>query len=105
MADWRYYQIEMQDEDRDGPRANWGKSVTLMYEVNDEGFVTRQVELYKNGRTLFYDQEHVSDEYSYLSETRFQQDEVGAMQPFRVPRTEFERAWRTLRALNYTPKR
>ncbi|GAB4475935.1 MAG: hypothetical protein Kow00124_17550 [Anaerolineae bacterium] len=88
----RYYSIDMEDS-----YANWG-SLTLMYEVDEEGEVLRQIEVYKSGRVLFYDQEHEEDEYGSLSEPLHEHERY--MRQFEISSKDFERAWRSLRPLN-----
>lgn len=88
---YSYYQLEMEDD-----YAGWG-DITLFYEVDEEGEVSRQVEVFANGKALYYDQNHSDDEYGALAEPM--PDHEYYMAAFRISRGEFERATR-LRFVN-----
>jgi len=62
--------------------------------------VVRQIEMFNKGRALFYDQEHPGDEYGELYGQRFDDDDRRAMQPFRIGRKDFERAWQSIKPAN-----
>ncbi|HEX8473523.1 MAG TPA: hypothetical protein VF666_05790 [Pyrinomonadaceae bacterium] len=38
------------------------------YEMGDDGYTARQIEVYENGVTLKYDSSHLEDEYGFLSD-------------------------------------
>ena len=94
-----YYEIEMEDGG-EGPTANWGRSFTLLYEVDEAGWVVRQIEIYNKGRALFYDQDHAADEFGELYDQPISGDNRRVIQPYRITRNHFERAWRDLRPRN-----
>lgn len=95
----RYFRFEL-DDTPEGPRANWGHSMILMLEIDEQGATTRQLEVYRKGRVVAYDAEHSSDEYGYLDEERVDLEDLQYIEAFEIPRTEFERAWRNLKPLN-----
>jgi hypothetical protein len=93
----RYYRIEIED-DLGGPGGAWGRSVTIMYEIDEDGWTARQIEIYRKGRVLFYDTGHSVDEYGELAGQQRGHDRYLA--PFEIPPREFERAWRDLKPFN-----
>lgn len=77
------------EENRGDAYAEWGCS-WWYFEVDDEGWVERQLENYDDGTSLKYSRQHLNDEYGGLSEAALDLSELVA---FEIPRAEFEEAW------------
>jgi hypothetical protein len=86
MAFYSYYQLEMDDD-----FAGWGH-VTLFYEVDEDGEISRQVEVFANGRVLLYDLDNPGDEHGELADSM--PDHERYLSAFRISRQDFERAAR-----------
>lgn len=67
----------------------WGP-VAYYFETDEDGVVLRQVEVYDNGPTLRYDQQHPVDEFGFLADQPLNADEFA---PYLTTRDDFERAW------------
>jgi hypothetical protein len=67
----------------------WGSS-DWYFEVRDDGFVTRQIEAYVNGRILSYDEARREDEHGALTDQPLNASDFS---PFRISAHEFEQAW------------
>ncbi|MEU4604888.1 hypothetical protein AB0F43_18055 [Kribbella sp. NPDC023972] len=78
------------NETRGDDHDDWGTS-EWCFEVDDDGWVSRQIEVYDSGPTLRYDRAHVADEFGGLSEAPLPLDEFA---PHEIPRDAFELAWR-----------
>jgi hypothetical protein len=76
-------------EDRGDAYADWG-SVTYYFEVGDDLFVTRQIEIYQNGFILKYDKNHLADEYGMLVDKPI---DPGDFEPYAIPGEVFESIW------------
>lgn len=77
-------------EPRGDEHDDWGTS-KWYFEVDDKGWVLRQVELYDSGVRRCYDKQHVEDEFGGLSETPLDLSEP----EYRVISSlEFEEIWR-----------
>ncbi|WP_248722309.1 hypothetical protein [Seonamhaeicola sp. ML3] len=77
------------DEDREDEFGNWGKSVWF-FEVEKSGFISKQIEKYKNGKILKYDQQNKEDEFGMLGD---QQLDVSEFLDFEISKEEFEIVW------------
>ncbi len=86
------------DESRGDAYDAWGTSVWYL-EVDAEGGVSRQLEVYENGTALKYDAEHLEDRYGGLSDATLELEEDGFL-PFEIQQAEFESTWASTRALN-----
>ncbi len=84
------------DEDRGDEHANWGTSIWF-FEVAENGFPTRQLEVYQSGVALRYDANHVGDCFGGLSEAALP---VAEFAPFTIAAAEFEQAWISHKAHN-----
>ncbi|MGC4014229.1 MAG: hypothetical protein QM755_06875 [Luteolibacter sp.] len=84
----RYYRRPW-DEDRGDEFADWGTSVWY-FEVGEDDYPLRQLELYQSGIALFYDESHVEDHFGGLSEAALDPAEFT---PFSIGAAEFEQAW------------
>lgn len=91
MGVYSYYRLEMADD-----FAGWG-DVTIFYEVDEEGEVTRQVEVFANGKVLIYDLDRPGDEYGELADPM--PDHERFLSAFSISRQDFERMAR-LKAYN-----
>ena len=70
---------------------NWGWSVWY-FELADDGYPNRQIEVYASGPVLKYDADHLRDEYGGLGDQSLDVDEDG-MAPFEIGARAFEDAW------------
>jgi hypothetical protein len=80
------------EESRDDRHDSWGAS-TWYFEVDEEGWPTRQLEVYDAGPTLRYGPGHAEDAAGRLSQSQL--DELEDWTPWTVTADEFERAWKT----------
>ena len=86
------------EESRGDEYDAWGTSVWYL-EVDEQGGVSRQLEVYENATALKYDASHLEDRYGGLSDATLDLEEDGFL-PFEIERAEFESTWQTTRALN-----
>jgi hypothetical protein len=77
-------------ETRGDDNDDWGTS-EWYFEVDGDGWVSRQVEIYENGPTLRYDEGHVADDYGQLADKPLPLSDFG---PYEISATDFELAWR-----------
>lgn len=77
------------DEKRDDERDVWGKSVWY-FEVDNNGYPTRQLEIYENGNRLKYHSDKTFDDYGALGDQPLDADEFKA---FKIEQDEFEKEW------------
>ena len=70
---------------------NWGLS-TYYFETDDKFYVSRQMQLFDNGKVLKYDTEYVDDKLGGLSEIPLDMDEFAE---YRITKDEFEQLWQT----------
>src|SRR5215471_3199570 len=84
------------DESRGDQYDHWGTSVWY-FELDEEGYPLRQLEVYSSGDCLAYDQAHLDDEYGGLGDLSLGGDEWS---PFAISADEFERVWRSARPRN-----
>ena len=78
------------DEVRGDRYDDWGASWWL-FEVDADGRVTRQIEMYDNGPTLKYGPENTEDQFGGLTDAELGDAEEWA--PWSVTSTEFDEAW------------
>ncbi|WP_026005768.1 hypothetical protein [Arthrobacter sp. M2012083] len=78
-------------ESRGDEHASWG-SATYYFEVGDDGWPIRQIEIYEAGPTLRYGPEHAEDRYGQLSQTQIRAED---WQPWAISEAEFSQAWQT----------
>jgi hypothetical protein len=68
---------------------DWGGSIWF-FEVDDEGWPVRQIEVYENGPVLKYDRDHLDDEYGGLGD---QPLDFAEFAQFEIASDVFEAAW------------
>lgn len=83
------------EENRADQCAHWGHSV-YYFEVDDEMYPVRQIELYDNGNALQYSSEHLADEYGMLGDQPLPEAEF---RQFEITGAEFDGAWQKGRRL------
>lgn len=84
------------DESRGDKYDDWGSSVWY-FETEPDLSVTRQIEVYANGKILQYDRLHIVDAYGTLAETRLDADDFAK---FTITQLEFEQAWTSQKPFN-----
>jgi len=85
---YQYYKRPWND-DRGDDYSHWGASVWF-FEVGEDGFPVRQLEVYESGVILRYGPDHPEDEFGMLSLVSLDAVEFS---PFVISATEFEAAW------------
>lgn len=78
------------DEPRGDPYDAWGAS-TWFFEVEPDGSVARQIEVYDHGPTLRCDLGHVKDDYGELGHGPL--DAAEDWSPWAISAETFETAW------------
>ncbi|MEI9895843.1 MAG: hypothetical protein WDN28_18705 [Chthoniobacter sp.] len=79
------------NENRGDEFASWGGS-DWYFEVQPDGIVVRQMEVYDSGSVLQYDAEHLEDHYGMLADQPFDAETFPGSA---ITREEFEHAWST----------
>ncbi|SDT78837.1 hypothetical protein [Actinoplanes derwentensis] len=79
------------DETRGDEFDGWGHS-DWYFEVGDDGWPVRQVEVYDTGRVLRYGPDHQEDRYGGLGEASLY-DSGDDWSDFEIAEVEFERVW------------
>ena len=87
---YRKYYRRKWAEIRDDKFADWGKSVWF-FEVNLEGFPTKQIEKYENGQILKYDLCHIQDEFGGLADQPIDLEEFSS---FEITKEAFFIEWK-----------
>jgi len=77
------------NEGRGDEYDSWGTS-WWFFEVNEDGQVVRQAELYESGRLLRYSTAHVEDEFGALAEIS---TDVSDTEYLPMSQEEFEAVW------------
>jgi hypothetical protein len=85
----RYYRRPW-NETRGDEHDSWGRSVWF-FEIDNEGFPSRQIERYESGPVLKYDATHREDQYGMLGDQRIDRDEFA---PYEISAEEFSAAWK-----------
>lgn len=86
---YKYYKTEWL-ESRGDEYDNWGKS-SWYFEVGDDGYAVRQIEVYENGQVLKYDESNFEDEYGSLADQPLDITEKGGIE---ITDAEFEEEWK-----------
>jgi hypothetical protein len=86
MKYYSYYSEETRGFDHN----EWGYC-TFLYEVADDNYVTRQIEIYDKGPTLKYGSKHKKDEYGFLMDQPFQGDKEKKVKVINAEK--FEKIW------------
>lgn len=84
------------DETRGDDYSDWGTS-TWFFEIGEDGYPARQLELYENGKALAYDTAHADDEFGGLGDQPLDLQEFA---PFEITKAQFEQAWSTAQPVN-----
>lgn len=78
------------DEFRGDEHAHWGAS-TWLFEVAEDGYPVRQIEIYDDGPTLRYGSSHNEDEHGFLSYSKLV--DTGDWTPWEIAQEEFDLTW------------
>lgn len=84
-----YFKRDWDETTADELTDSWGVS-TYYFESDNEGYVTRQLQIFKNGKALKYDTEYREDKFGGISEVPLDLDEFNS---YRIHADEFERLW------------
>jgi hypothetical protein len=80
--------------------AKWGGG-TFLYEVGEDRWAVRQLEIFEDGIVLSYDASHDDDQFGFLADQRFPDDREGEYyRQYEISKAEFEQAWRTFNPVN-----
>lgn len=79
------------NESRGDEHHHWGPA-TYFFEVDDQGWPIRQVEVYDQGPTLRYGPQHPEDEYGFLGQASVYADDED-WSPWSITSEAFEEAW------------
>ena len=77
------------DETRGDQHDAWGTS-EWFFEVGDDAYPLRQLELYENGTVLKYDKSHLHDEFGALGDQPLELDEFAS---YEISESAFREAW------------
>jgi hypothetical protein len=88
--DGRFYRRRW-EESRGDEFDAWGRSVWY-FEVDDDGWPVRQIEVYDAGPVLRYGPGHEEDQYGGLGQASLDDPEED-WSPFAITRAAFERVW------------
>ena len=90
----KYYSYDW----KNSPGGNRNAPVTshCYYEVGDDHYVVRQIELYPSGAVLFYDPSHWADQYGRLSDLPIKE----APGLVAISKDEFETIWQSNKPTN-----
>lgn len=86
----RYYRRHWSDT-RGDEFETWG-AATYYFEVGEDGWPIRQLEVYDAGPVLRYGPGREEDEYGQLRQARL--DELEDWAPWAISQNEFEKAWK-----------
>ena len=75
----------------------WGTAV-YYFEVEADGSPVRHMELYENGNSLLYDQNHADDAYGMMADQPLDLEEFAE---FEIAEKEFKRVLKQLAPLNW----
>lgn len=78
------------DETRGDEFDSWGTSIWY-FEVGDDGYPTKQIELYENGNRLKYHSDKIFDDYGGLGDQALN---LGEFQSFEIEKSEFDDEWK-----------
>lgn len=95
------------DEPRGDAYDAWGTCV-YHFEVDDQSYPERQLEVYSSGDVLAYDREHADLAYGGLGDQPLVEDEdededEDEWRPFEITADELEEAWRRAKRRNRGP--
>lgn len=86
-----YYKRDWDETTGEELTDSWGTS-TYYFETDDSGNVTRQLQLFQNGKALKYDKDYVEDKFGGLSEVALDLEEF---LPYVIHADEFKQVWLT----------
>jgi hypothetical protein len=72
------------------------QGIESYWELDDEGYIVRSVDLLKNGDLLKYSEKHLADSFGQLPEGRTTQDNLDDKSfgsCIRLTKNEFEKVW------------
>jgi hypothetical protein len=85
----KYFRRRIDGDDIIDRPVSWGRSA-IYFETSEEGFASRQIQLFNSGVVLAYDGEHYHDDYGWLWGI-----DIHPEPPHTVPITskEFHQVW------------
>lgn len=84
----KYYK-RIWKESRGDEFSSWGTSIWY-FEVEEDSYPSKQMELYENGNRLKYHQGKIFDDYGSLSDQAIDLEELAE---FEIEKTEFDEEW------------
>jgi hypothetical protein len=76
-------------EERTHNNENWGTS-TWYFEIDHDGFPIKQLEIYANGKSLWYTRDKLDDKFGSLGDKAFEAEEF---EPLLITKLEFDKTW------------
>lgn len=97
----KYIRCEFPEPFLAGQWAGWG-GVLLYYEMGEDLGAVRQIDIFDNGKVLFYDRNHHTDQYGGLAEGELEPLDPEYPYPLGyVDSAVFEDLWTRLEPINW----
>ena len=87
-----YYKYKWNKKTGEDLTGTWGTS-TYYYEVEIEGYVARQIEVFENGHVLKYDSDFKEDKYGFLTDQPIGNSEITVLE--KISEEDFNNIWKT----------
>jgi len=87
-----YYKRHWNESTIDELTNTWGTS-TYYFEVDINNYPTRQIQLFKNGNALKYDDNYLDDDFGGLGDQPLGPKEF---EPFKIDKSDFEDMWQNI---------
>jgi hypothetical protein len=89
LRNMNYYKRDWDETTGDELTNSWGTS-TFYFETDQDNYVLRQLQVFKNGRGLKYWTEFTEDDYGMLSDQPLEPDDFVQHM---IDKAEFEKVW------------
>jgi hypothetical protein len=90
------------NESRGDEYDHWG-ACTYLFEVDEDLYACREIEIYEHGAVLRYDRRHFHDQYGGLADQRFArtaEEFESEWTEFELQESKFEQVWASQKAVN-----
>lgn len=77
------------EESREDDYTDWGASIWY-FEIDEDGYPTKQLEQYENGKVSKYDLDNLEDDFGGLGDQAIDFEEFEA---FEISKDEFYKVW------------